>query len=242
MAQGRVLLVDDEASILTSYSRALVEGGFDVTKAGGSVEALRRLKAMTFDVILTDLLIPETNGLALLERLHTMSPDLPVIVMLDKMSNKIAVEVAERGVLQVLVKPISGELLRRTVTRAVRSRRSRQSVIPSFLGHGTDPQMPVTMKATKAKNQMGQMLETVMQGGVVLITKHETPKAAVISIEEYERLSRMEEAKLDALSNEFDALLDGMQTPEARAGMQAAFDASPEQLAQAALEFARKRA
>jgi prevent-host-death family protein len=98
------------------------------------------------------------------------------------------------------------------------------------------------MKATKAKNQMGQMLETVMQGGVVLITKHETPKAAVISIEEYERLSRAAEAKLDALSSEFDALFDRMQTPEARAGMQAAFDASPEQLVQAALEFARKRA
>jgi antitoxin Phd len=242
MAQGRVLLVDDEASILTSYSRALVEGGFDVTKAGGSVEALRRLKAMTFDVILTDLLIPETNGLALLERLHTMSPDLPVIVMLDKMSNKIAVEVAERGALQSLVKPISGELLKRTVARVVRSQRSRKPTPPSLLGHGSDRLAPVTMRATKAKNQMGQMLETVMQGGVVFITKHETPKAAVISIEEYERLSRAGEAKLDALSSEFDALLDRMQTPESRAGMQAAFDASPEQLGQAALEFARKRA
>jgi len=55
-------------------------------------------------------------------------------------------------------------------------------------------------------------------------------------------LSRAAEAKLDALSSEFDALFDKMQTPEARAAMQAAFYASPEQLAQAALEFARKRA
>jgi DNA-binding NtrC family response regulator len=93
-----------------------------VTKAGGSVQALRHLKTMPFDVILTDLLIPEKNGLALLERVHKMSPDLPVIVMLDKMSNKIVVEVAERGVLQSLVKPISAELLKRTVSRAVRSR------------------------------------------------------------------------------------------------------------------------
>jgi antitoxin Phd len=238
MAQGRVLLVDDEPSSLTSYSQTLIDAGFDVTKAGGSVQALRHLKTISFDVILTDLLTPETNGLALLERVHKMSPDLPVIVMLDKMNNKIVVEVAERGVLQSLVKPISGELLKRTVSRAVRSRRSRQS----FLGHRVDPLVPVTMNATKAKNQMGQMLETVMQGGVVLITKHETPKAAVISIEEYERLSRAAEAKLDALSSEFDALFDRMQTPAARAGMQAAFDASPEQLAQAALEFARKRA
>src|SRR5260370_33965300 len=104
MAQGRVLLVDDEPSILKSYGRTLIDGGFDVTKAEGSVQALRRLKTRTFDVILTDLLIPETNGLALLERLHTMSPDLPVIVMLDKMSNKIAGESAARGRLQSLRK------------------------------------------------------------------------------------------------------------------------------------------
>jgi antitoxin Phd len=242
MAQARVLLVDDQPSILRSYSRTLIEGGFEVTKAGGSVQALRRLKTMTFDVIVTDLLIPETNGLALLESLHTMSPDLPVIVMLDKMSNKIAVEAAERGVLQSLVKPISGELLKRTVARAVRSQHSRKPILRSLLGHGADTLVPVTMRATKAKNQMGQMLETVMLGGIVFITKHETPKAAVISIEEYERLSRAGEAKLDALSSEFDALLGRMQTPESRAGMQSAFDASPEQLAQAALEFARKRA
>ena len=100
MAQGRVLLVADEPSSLTSYSQTLIDGGFDVTKAGGSVQALRHLKTMSFDVILTDLLIPETNGLALLERVHKMSPDLPVIVMLDKMNNKIVVEVAERGGLQ----------------------------------------------------------------------------------------------------------------------------------------------
>jgi len=73
MAQGRVLLVDDEPSSLASYSQTLIDGGFDVTKAGGSVQALRHLKTMSFDVILTDLLIPETNGLALLERVHKMS-------------------------------------------------------------------------------------------------------------------------------------------------------------------------
>jgi antitoxin Phd len=242
MAKGRVLIVDDERSILTSYSRTLIDGGFDVTKASGGVQALHYLNTMSFDVILTDLSIPDTNGFALLERMRAMSPAVPVVAMVDKMSNKIAVEAAERGVLQSLVKPISGELLNRMVARAVRSRRSRKSATPSFLRSGADSQMPVTMKATKAKNQMGQLLEMVMQGGVVLITKHEIPKAAVISIEEYERLSRSGEAKLGALSAEFDALLERMQTPEARARMQAAFAASPEQLAQAAVEFARTRA
>jgi len=238
MAQGRVLLVDDEPSILASYGRTLLESGFDVIKAKDSEEALRRLKTISFDVVLTDLLIPEINGLALLEKVHTFSPDLPVIVMLDKMSNKIAVEAAERGVSQALVKPINGTLLKRTIVNAVRSRRR---MIPAFLAQEVEPLMPVTMNATDAKNQMGHVLDTVMHGGVVLITKHETPKAAVIPIEEYERFSRAAEAKLSALSRDFDALLDRMQTREARAAMQAAFEASPEQLAKAAVQFARKR-
>jgi len=241
MAERRVLLVDDEPSTLASYGRTLVESGFEVTKAEDSEEALHRLKTASFDVVLTDLLFPEANGLALLEKLHTFAPQVPIIVMLDKLSNKLAVEAAERGVLQSLVKPISGALLRRTIARAVQSRRSRQHIVPSFLARGGRPLTPVTMNATDAKNQMGRVLETVMQGGVVLISKHESPKAAVISIEEYERFSRAAEAKLNVLSSEFDALLERMQTSEARAGMQAAFDASPGQLAKAAVDFARKR-
>jgi prevent-host-death family protein len=89
---------------------------------------------------------------------------------------------------------------------------------------------------------MGQMLDTVMQGHVVLITKNDSARAAVIPITEYERFSHAAETRLNVLSDEFDALLESMQTARARAGMRAAFEASPKQLANAAVEFARKRA
>ena len=241
MPRGRVLLVDDEPSILASYGRALADAGFAVTKAGGRDDALRRLETAPFDVVLTDLLISETNGLAFLKSLHAFSPELPVIVMVDKMSNEIAVEAAELGAVQSLHKPISRALLKRTVGHAVSLKRARQDAAPEFPARRGDARAPIKMTATDAKNQMGHVLETVMQGSVVLITKHETPKAAVIPMAEYEKFSRATEARLNALSGEFDAILARMQTPKARAGMQAAFDASPEQLAKAAVAFARKR-
>jgi len=100
----------------------------------------------------------------------------------------------------------------------------------------------VTMNATDAKNQMGRMLETVMRGGVVLITRHDAPKAAVIPISDYERYTRAAEDELNILRDDFDRMLTGMQAGEARAGMQAAYEASPKQLARAAVKFARKRA
>ena len=92
MLRGRVLLVDDQPSILASYSRALAHAGFEVTEASGGDEAFRRLESAPFDVVLTDLLVPKISGLAFLEKLHAFSPELPVIVMFDKQNNEIAVE------------------------------------------------------------------------------------------------------------------------------------------------------
>lgn len=107
--------------------------------------------------------------------------------------------------------------------------------------------MPVTDKsrasvtATEAKNKFGLLLERVMQGGVVVITKHDAPKAVLISIDEYTALSGAPEARIDTLSAEFDSLLLRMQRPGARSSMQAAFRASPKQLGKAAVSAARKR-
>ena len=100
---------------------------------------------------------------------------------------------------------------------------------------------PVTISATKAKNRLGELLDSVIQGGMVLITRHETPKAVLLSMEEYAALSRGAQSRLDTLNGEFDALLARMQTPKARAGMKAAFAASPKQLGKAAVAAARKR-
>ena len=74
-----------------------------------------------------------------------------------------------------------------------------------------------------------------------MITKHNAPKAVLISVEEFEALPRPREVKLDALTEYFDGLLERMQAPGARAAMQAAFDASPAQLGRAAVIGARRR-
>jgi antitoxin Phd len=94
--------------------------------------------------------------------------------------------------------------------------------------------------ATDAKNEFGRVLENVIRGGRVFITKHDAPKAVLISIDDFETLSRSATSKLDTLSDEFDALLARMQVPGARARMKAAFDASPKQLGRAAVRLARK--
>src|SRR6266550_8830614 len=107
--------------------------------------------------------------------------------------------------------------------------------------------MPATDKdralvtATEAKNKFGRLLEKVMQGGVIVITKHDAPKAVLISMDEYTALSNAPESRINTLSAEFDSLLMRMQRPGGRKSMQAAFRASPKQIGRAAVVAARKR-
>jgi prevent-host-death family protein len=95
--------------------------------------------------------------------------------------------------------------------------------------------------ATEAKNEFARALEMALQGGTVVITKHDAPKAILISMDEFKKLTHAAELRLHTLSDEFDAMLDRMQGPKARSAMQAAFSASPKELGKAAVNAARKR-
>ena len=117
--------------------------------------------------------------------------------------------------------------------RAVKSRSAGQAAPAS----APSP----TFTASTAKKEFGKVLELVMRGGRVVITKHAMPKAVVLSVDDFTALTRATERTLDTLSGEFDALLARMQMPKARAGLKAAFDASPKEIGAAAVAAARRR-
>jgi antitoxin Phd len=98
-----------------------------------------------------------------------------------------------------------------------------------------------SVTATDAKKQFGRVLEMVLRGGAVVITKHDAPKAILLSVEEFNALTRGAGSQLDSLGADFDAMLARMQSPRARAAMRAAFGASPKELGRAAVAAARRR-
>ena len=98
-----------------------------------------------------------------------------------------------------------------------------------------------TVAATKVKNEFGAILEKTMHSGAVAITRHDTPKAVLLSIAEFESLMKERCRSLDDLNAEFDGLLARMQTSKARKGVDAAFNASPAELGRAAVKAAKKR-
>jgi prevent-host-death family protein len=98
-----------------------------------------------------------------------------------------------------------------------------------------------TVPASRFKNQFGAVFEQAAVGGAVAITKHDTPKAVLLSVAEFEALTKSREPALDELSEQFDDLLERLQQPKAKAALASAFDASPAQLGRSAVKAARAK-
>src|SRR6266851_7349569 len=78
-----------------------------------------------------------------------------------------------------------------------------------------------SVAATRVKNEFGQILEQATHTGAVAITRHDTTKAVLLSLAEFESLASARSRTLNVLSSEFDDLLAGMQTQKSRKGMKA---------------------
>jgi len=122
-----------------------------------------------------------------------------------------------------------------------RRRRTGRDHVATFRNSRGETLEPSSVTASEAKSEFGRVLEMAIQDGAVVITKHDVPKAVLISVENFNAMSGAAEAKLDALNHEFDALLAQMQTPKARRGMKTAFAASAKQLGKSAVAAARSR-
>jgi prevent-host-death family protein len=125
--------------------------------------------------------MPAMNGFDLLRRLRVRAPETPVILMLDGLDNQTLVRGMELGAIQSLVKPITAELLAETAAYAVRLYRSRRNVSARPLDYHSKRTGAASISATKAKNEFAGLLEKVIQGGAVVITKHDAPKATPVS-------------------------------------------------------------
>jgi antitoxin Phd len=103
------------------------------------------------------------------------------------------------------------------------------------------PSATRTVTATEAKTRFGPLLETAIRGGSVIITKHDTPKAVLLSMAEFETLGGARPPDLNALRDEFDSLLARLQTPKNRKALKSAFDAAPKELGRLAVAHQRRR-
>ncbi|MHB8628681.1 MAG: response regulator transcription factor [Aggregatilineales bacterium] len=118
-ASARILIVDDEGAICHTISKALQRiGGFISTATSGE-EALRLVAEQAFDVVLTDIRMPDISGVELLTRIKESAPDSVVIMMTGYASLDTAIDAMRLGASDYLVKPSDSQDIRRSVQRGL---------------------------------------------------------------------------------------------------------------------------
>jgi len=108
---GRILVVDDEANIRSALAKLLSKLGHSVESAGSAKEALQLLQAGRYRIVLTDLKMPETDGLSLLRQIKAADRAVEVIVMTAYGTVETAVEAMREGAYDYIEKPINQERL-----------------------------------------------------------------------------------------------------------------------------------
>ncbi|GIW46482.1 MAG: hypothetical protein KatS3mg078_0359 [Deltaproteobacteria bacterium] len=115
----RILVVDDELLILRIISDILSGEGYEVRTASSCDKAIQLLKEVPFHAVLTDIRMPEKNGIDLLESVRELNPNLPVILMTGFASIETAIEAVKKRAFDYLTKPLDYNKLKSVIKNAV---------------------------------------------------------------------------------------------------------------------------
>ncbi len=125
LLQPRILIVDDEVRQMTALCDTLRDYGYEVVGFSSSAAALTALKDTKFDLLLTDLMMPEMDGIGLLRAAHDVDPNLVGIMMTGHGTIDTAVEAMKAGALDYILKPFKLSAVIPVMSRAMTVRRLR---------------------------------------------------------------------------------------------------------------------
>ncbi len=115
----RILLVDDEETLRLALHEALTDDGYEVENSGDSVKALELAKSDTYDLVISDLKMPNMGGLQLVAELKKLHPDIKPIIMTAYGSIETVIEAMHVGVVDFLTKPFKIEHIRGVIRRVL---------------------------------------------------------------------------------------------------------------------------
>ncbi len=115
----RILVVDDEAVIITGCKRILESEGYHVESALGGKEAISLMEQNQYDFVITDLKMPEVDGLTLIKWIKISRPDTGILIITGYPSQDSIKEALEIGIIDYIPKPFTPSVLLDVVTRAI---------------------------------------------------------------------------------------------------------------------------
>jgi len=126
---AKILVVDDEQNMLKLFQKVLAKEGYGVRTAASGTEALRILREETFDLIVSDLVMPVLGGIDLMKEVKTKHPDIPFIVISAYGTIESAVEAMKAGAFDYLVKPFQKDEILLVVNKALKYCKLHHEVI-----------------------------------------------------------------------------------------------------------------
>ncbi len=127
MPNDRILVVDDEETIREIVCSMLGGAHFETRHAASGIEALAILESgEEFDLVLSDLMMPEMDGITLLERVKERYPDMPIVMVTAVSDISVALQALRDGAYDYLLKPFEREQLLAPVRRALENRRLKR--------------------------------------------------------------------------------------------------------------------
>jgi EAL domain-containing protein (putative c-di-GMP-specific phosphodiesterase class I) len=117
-ARPRILIVDDDNEISSILAEALSRS-YDCTTSGSAADALATLRAETFDLILTDINMPDMSGLEMLPYINDLAPESVVVMISGARMIESAIEAMRAGVFDYVTKPFDLAQVRKVVSRAI---------------------------------------------------------------------------------------------------------------------------
>ena len=125
-----ILLVDDEPNILEVLEIVLKDAGMDVCKCTSGRDALRILRERPFDLVISDIRMPDLSGVQLLEEAKQFTPETVFIMITAFASTETAIEAIQHGAYDYLTKPFQMEELTNVVHRALHQTNPKRDVGP----------------------------------------------------------------------------------------------------------------
>lgn len=125
MITEKILVVDDESTICDSVKKILSRKGFEVENTLNATDAMERMKKEKFDILITDLMMPEVGGMELIELVKKYYPEIDVLVITGYATVETAVKATKLGALDYIQKPFTPTELTDRVNKAIEMRKKR---------------------------------------------------------------------------------------------------------------------
>ncbi len=160
---GKVLVLDDDQIILNSCEKLLSHEGMDVTTASFAKEALSMLEKEDYDLVITDIVMPEMDGIEFIRKARQIRPNLQVIVITGHPSQDTLREALSLKIIDYIPKPFTPSLIIEVVHKAIEIKKKGISVKPAVDADVESAKNKIDQVINKYRKKRGSLIPVLQE-------------------------------------------------------------------------------